>query len=275
MLQDVAYGAEKIKFDNWQNDIIPKAFSTILYSCVTAFYKQNCIDIGYGPLRDSTLWLILKILKPLQRKSLTGLDDTVTAGIIGFEVLNNIAKEEYVKIKNYTLTIDSRLRPHLKTVYQSNCSRDYKIALHNCLFVFSNSRESFFQHKFEEILNDICVEWFELFKALQETSNITRATETTGEDIWGDVDNAVKDTLDYMKYLACDVQQRKAKTSCFNSLWEDTAFRLKHFPEAILCQISRQNDYFRKKRMTLHANIFFHKGIRFFGSTFTYIYHCD
>ena len=32
------------------------------------------------------------------------LDDTVTAGIIGFEVLNNIAKEEYVKIKNYTLT---------------------------------------------------------------------------------------------------------------------------------------------------------------------------
>ena len=39
---------------------LPKAISTSCYSNATAFCKQICIDIGYNPFNDSTLWSNIK-----------------------------------------------------------------------------------------------------------------------------------------------------------------------------------------------------------------------
>lgn len=68
------------------------------------------------------------------------------------------------------------------------------------MFALCDLKESSFQCKFGEIPNEVCVEYFELFKALQEISNIVRANETTGEDIWSDVENGIRDILHCMKY---------------------------------------------------------------------------
>lgn len=88
----------------------------------------------------------------------------------------------------------------MKTRYQLSLFENSKIPSHNCLFALCDLKESSFQCKFGEIPNEVCVEYFELFKALQEISNIVRANETTGEDIWSDVENGIRDILHCMKY---------------------------------------------------------------------------
>ena len=81
LLQDVSYGVHKIKFDSGTKETIPKAILTTRYSHAIGFYKQNSLKNQYEPLSDSTLWGILKAIKPSQRKSLAGLDDISAAGI--------------------------------------------------------------------------------------------------------------------------------------------------------------------------------------------------
>ena len=64
-----------------------------------------------------------------------------------------------------------------------------------------------------------------------------------------------------MKHLVRDVQQQKAKHEAFNKLGENTAFWLKDFCQKILPMRYRevQRDYFGKKGISLHVDIFFTK----------------
>ena len=55
LLQDVAYGIHKIRFDSGTKETIPKAIPTTRYSHAIGFYKKNCLKTDYEPLSDSTL----------------------------------------------------------------------------------------------------------------------------------------------------------------------------------------------------------------------------
>ena len=95
LLQDVAYGVHKIKFDCGKKETVPKAILTTRYSHAIGFYKQNCEKTAYEPLSESSLWGILKAIKPSQRKSLAGLDDITAAGMNAFDLLEKVAKGPY------------------------------------------------------------------------------------------------------------------------------------------------------------------------------------
>ena len=75
LLQDVAYGVTKIKFD--LNDVykISRAVLTAKMSHTIAFYNEVCRSENYSPLSESSLWRILHAVKPSQQKCLAGLDD--------------------------------------------------------------------------------------------------------------------------------------------------------------------------------------------------------
>ena len=62
-----------------------------MYSHIISFYLQSCKEINYSPLSESTLYQILKELKPSWRHSLAGLDDITAGGINGFMVLKKTA----------------------------------------------------------------------------------------------------------------------------------------------------------------------------------------
>ena len=74
-----------------------------------------------------------------------------------------------------------------------------------------------------------------------------------------DINMAIKDINDYVKHLMRDVQQKKAKTFCFDQLDNSTGFWLKDFCQKLLPTKFReaQNDYFGKKGMSLHVDILF------------------
>ena len=84
MIQDVAYGISKVHFESGTVQTISNAILTSKYSHAIAFYLEICRNCDYEPLHESTLWQILRELKPSKRKSLAGLDDITAAGMNGF-----------------------------------------------------------------------------------------------------------------------------------------------------------------------------------------------
>ena len=61
------------------------------YSHIIFFCLQSCKQLNYSPSCESTLYQILKELKPFQRHSLAGLDDITTDDMTGFLILKKAA----------------------------------------------------------------------------------------------------------------------------------------------------------------------------------------
>ena len=88
LLQDVAYGMSKIQFDDGSQQNIPNAILTAKYSHTIAFYLRICKETHYEPVSETTLWRILRAMKPSKRKCLAGLDDITASGMNGFSYLS-------------------------------------------------------------------------------------------------------------------------------------------------------------------------------------------
>ena len=119
LLQDVAYGVNKIKFDSGEQPKVANAILTMKYSHTIAFYKNICQEINYSPVSDTSLWRVLHRINPSQRKALAGLDDFTAARMNGFQVLLGIAE----KWKDIAKSLHKGKR-YLKSNYPAKCSED-------------------------------------------------------------------------------------------------------------------------------------------------------
>ena len=72
----------------------------------------------------------------------------------------------------------------------------------------------------------------------------------TEDDIY-DVKASIESVLAYMKHQMHDYQQRKAKAFCFDNLDKNKVLPVRYR--------EKQNDYFGKKGMSLHIDVFFRK----------------
>ena len=70
LMQDVAYGVNKITFNSGDEQKVVKSILTMKYDHTTAYYCQFCSDTTFKPFSESTLWRILRGINPSQRKSL-------------------------------------------------------------------------------------------------------------------------------------------------------------------------------------------------------------
>lgn len=70
LLQDVAYGVTTVIYDNGFEEKIAHAVLTTKYSHTIALYQKFCTACQYQPLSESSLWRILKEIKPSKRKCL-------------------------------------------------------------------------------------------------------------------------------------------------------------------------------------------------------------
>lgn len=92
-IQDVAYGASTLVYDSGEKQIIPQAILTAMKTHTILQYHQFCSEVNYTPLSKISLLHILKVLKPSQRHSLAGLDNTTVEGLEGFQMLQTIINE--------------------------------------------------------------------------------------------------------------------------------------------------------------------------------------
>ena len=226
LLQDVAYGVTKIKFDSGTVQTIPHAILTSKYSHTVAFYLQMCNDVGFQPLSGSTLIRILNVLKPSRKRNLAGLDDITAAGMTAFEKLKQFISDKK-KDKRITDQMEKGKR-HLKINYQSQCSTDSDIASHNSTFALSTLKEE----PSQSVGDDVCNDCFTLFSSLEEILSVAKEIGTE-EELYN-VNQSVNNVIIYMKHHMRDFQQRKAKAFCMENISETTGFSVRCTPLGIV-----------------------------------------
>ena len=68
LLQDTAYGVQKLKLASGEKETVPKAILTSQYSHVIGLYKKACKNVNYDALSDSSLWNILNNTEAIKTK---------------------------------------------------------------------------------------------------------------------------------------------------------------------------------------------------------------
>ena len=66
LIQDVAYGVSKIKFNSGDEQKVANSILTMKYRQTIAYYRQFCSDTSFEPFSESTLWRILRGINPSQ-----------------------------------------------------------------------------------------------------------------------------------------------------------------------------------------------------------------
>ena len=255
MIQEIVFGTGKLKFDSAEVKEVPQAILTCKYSHAIAAYLKSCSESGYEALSKSSLWRILHELKPSQQKSLAGLDDTLTTGINGSQMLLDHAKKSPQSEK--TTKALEKGKCYLKTKYPLNCTNDSPVKTHNINFALSDLKNKKLQVPSEQVMDETCKDCVELWEAIDAVRVMGEASESL--EVQYDIKTAIEDIKLYVNHLIRDVQQKKAKAFAFNSLDEASCFWLKDYCQKILPMKFREGqiDYFGKKGMTLHVDIIF------------------
>ena len=174
LLQDTAYGVQKLKFARGKEETVPKAILTSRYSHVIGLFKEACKNVNYDALSDSSLWNILNTLKPSRQRSLAGLDDIVAAGMNRFNILQTVSKGSYCNDHELRNVLE-RGRKYLNTRYALNFSEEFEIASHNCLYALSDPNE-------------------DRYRVIPKC--LVKKVPLADSDTIYDVDNAIKDIID-------------------------------------------------------------------------------
>ena len=253
LLQDVAYGVSKLRFDNGETQVLPNAILQNKYSHTIQFYNDVCKEIGYTPLSSSSLLRILNALKPSQRKSLAGLDDITAEGMNGFQFLHQVIVD--LKLGKEVADKLERAKRYLKMYYQGHCSISSKIATHNTAYALSYPKEL----QCSEVGEEVCMDCYNIFEVLSFLSGV--ASENGNADLIYDVDLSVKNIIKYMKHQIRDEQQKQAKIYCFEQVSQEVAFWLRDYSQKVLPRSYRegQKSYYGKKGMSMHIDIFYTK----------------
>ena len=105
-----------------------------------------------------------------------------------------------------------------------------------------------------------CLDDFrELIEAIYQIQSTVKDNKNL-DDIYNS-DIAIKDVIEYIKHLVRDAQQSKAKSYAFDKIDSNSALWLRDFSQKIIPIKYResQKEYFGKKGMTLHIDVFFYK----------------
>ena len=260
LMQDVAYGITKLKYDSGGTKTIPHAILTAKYSHVIASYIQRYRESQFEAKSERTLFRLLQQLKPSQRHSLAGLDDIIADGINGFSVYEKVVNL-YLKDKNLIDLLETGKR-YLKIQYPVTCKdENSSFMTHNPTFALSDTTNQLLVSSESNSVNpSVCLEFLSLIRTLQTIENQIKST-VNNKDVIYDVNNAIKCIIKCMKHQVRDTQQKKVKTDAFNDLDKSSAFWLQDFAQKVLPVKFRegQREYFGERGMTLHVHVFFVK----------------
>lgn len=151
----------------------------------------------------------------------------------------------------------------LKLGYALHCSENSQCTSHCTVFALSNAYDTCFKSLCEHEHSEICDECSNVFQLLDSTSEIVLSIEDTakkGEMIY-DANLAQNFVMNWMRHILRGVQQNKSKTKCMNEVNSTTSFWLKDWAQKVIPTKYQeaQKDYFGKRGMSLHIDVFFYK----------------
>ena len=149
---------------------------------------------------------------------------------------------------------------YLKTNYQMHCNSNTssQSKTHNPLFALSDVNKTNLRVDID-ISNGCSDDFRERIETIYRIQSTVKDHKNL-DDIY-DSDIAIKDVIEYIKHLIRDVQQSKAKSYAFDKTESNSVRWLRDFSQKIIPIKYResQKEYFGKKGMTLHIDVFFYK----------------
>ena len=278
VLQDVAYGTTTLKYDSGDKQSVSHAVLTALKSHVIQDYFAYCSDVGCEPLSHTTLWNKLSTINPSQRRALGGLDNTTANGLQGIDNLTKLLKDEHLNFEETGLLSDKLEagKCYIKRwhIYKMHCSDQSECAMHCCTFALSNPLDTGLQQTCDHQHTMSCPDCDNILATLDKI--LDQAEKKSDPEVLYDVRQNIDAIVEWIRHLLRGVQQDRAKgdeMKCLDNL--EYAFRLKDY--AIHIQ-GKQSDYFGKKGMSVHVDVFVQKNEQ--GKLtkliyFTVLFRCD
>ena len=206
---------------------------------------------------------------------MAGFDNITAADMNAFDLLVKTSRE---LCGQDVISSLERGKRYLKTRYPIHCANvNTEIHSHSTQFALSDPNNVELAAKNVKIGDQVCANCLDLFKGIQSVIN---AVQNTGNsDLLHDASLAVNDIISFIKHIMRDAQQKKAKSESFSLLNDESCFWLKDYAQKILPLKFRegQKDYFGKKGMSMHIDVFFlKKGLDISKQVYlTVIYRCD
>ncbi|XP_064621124.1 uncharacterized protein LOC135484023 [Lineus longissimus] len=127
-LQDVAYGTRTMKLSHGEKLEIQNVVRTTIVSRLIQLYLAYCEEIGFQPLKRSSLFSIIQVCAASQKKSLAGLDNIAAEGSQAFDTLLKVLEVlgdcgyPHATIEDLNVKIQSA-RVYLKTDFKLHVSK--------------------------------------------------------------------------------------------------------------------------------------------------------
>ena len=120
------------------------------------------------PLSDSSLWRILKEIKPSQQRSLAGLDDVACDDMNGVTILQETVKKTNLSCNDQRETVNDLQKGerYLNIVYPLHCKEKSSVATHCISCALFNPQDKDFQPELCENHYNTCKDCFELINTL-------------------------------------------------------------------------------------------------------------
>ena len=170
-------------------------------------------------MSESSFYRILKELKPFQRKSLAGLDNTTADGLNGFSILVDIVKKKFAGNKGIVGNLE-RGKQYLKIGYPQHCIDHSSCASHCISFALSDTTDPNLckdrQRGFENH-DSFCDKCSSLYSTIDQIIDLVKESQLNNkDDLLYDTSNAKNDILKRTFHIIHPVQQNKAKTYVFD-----------------------------------------------------------
>jgi hypothetical protein len=204
----------------------PKSQLTGLPKHAIVNYLSSCEVTGFQPLSVSSLWRILHLLNPSQRKQMSGLDNFVADGINGIETMLDIVDKVAPFGEKATFKASfKKIEEYLKIKYSGHCVSESNCASHCIKHSLSSENEKQFSQKCTLPHNLVCEDCEAIFITLAKLEGIVNLYKgTEKESITFDFRVAKDNILDWMRHLMRGKQQNFAKVDAYQNLTDGTFF---------------------------------------------------
>ena len=211
LLQDVAYGITNLKYSTVETQTVPHAVIAASCKHIILYYLQHCQENQFIPLSQSTLYKILKELKPSQRKSQAGLDITTADGLNGYNTLEDILKKHF---KSNERLIDSleKGKRYIRIGYPQHCTDHNPCTSHCISYALSDKLN---HNLTKEVLyrveehDNICELCSNIFSTIGNIIDAIKESDIPNEaDLLYDAKNAREDTFKGVCHSICHVKKK-------------------------------------------------------------------
>ena len=267
--QDVAFGMRTMTLNSGEKIEMPNIIRTVTRSTIIAQYQKYCEEEKFVPISRSTMFRILEVREASQRKSLSGLDNTATDGVMGFSTLENIVSElgQFGADKGWVedrtkILRDSKL--YLKVKYPVHCTEENgSLCKDHCrMYALSDPKDKELQQTCPHEHSMKCEECENLKFVMKDiedkVKNLCKRSSTTErrEDMLYDMKQAAKDIFDWKSHILRSTNQENGKQDALQQLDGNTVlvimdWAMKFQPRKYR---EKQCEWFGKRGLSWHVS---------------------